>query len=233
MSVAPFVPVSGDMTEMTIGQAFAATTEEWSDLQLVTYNDNVTSQKEFYYLPQAVIDDDPETFEGCEAGWYLIDEYGDPDLEAGCQNAEVLPYGQGCVLNGWIDGLGSTSAGEVLSKNVEIEIPNGARRMTGNALPRTIDINEIKSGTDEWSDIQLVTYDDNVTSQQEFYYLPQAVIDDDPETFDGFEAGWYFIDEYGDPDLEAGRQMLPVPAGQGFVINAWVEGATYIIPKPL
>ena len=231
MIVATFEPISGSAGTMTIGEAFSQVSEDWADMALVTYDDNVTSQATYYWLSKAIIDDDPETFAGCEPGWYFEDD-GEPDLVRGCQNSQSLPFARGCVINGLLmSGAKATSAGAVSTINTEVTVPLDARRMTGNTLPRVLNINEVKQLSDDWADMALVTYDKNVTSQNTYYYLSQAIIEDDPETFAGCEPGWY-PEVDGEPDIETGRANVNFDPGEGFVINGLLmSGATYRLPK--
>lgn len=233
MSTAQFIGIGILPTALTI-ESFTQNSGEWGDSYLVTYNDNVQSQNTYYYLSEAMIaayDLDPKVY---IPGWYFCDEESMPDTEKGVQKAS-LPYAQGCVIVGSaMDGVSLTSAGEVSTDYYEIVIPSGSRKMTGNTLPRTIDINEVQQIGGEWGDSYLVTYNDNVQSQNTYYYLSASMIaayDLDPEAY---KPGWYFCDEESMPDVTKGVQKVSFAPGQGFVIvGSAMDGVTIRFPKAI
>ena len=233
MSAAQFLVIGKLPTEMTI-ESFAQNSGEWMDSYLVTYNDNVQSQDTFYFLSSGMIslyDLDPTIY---KPGWYFPDGEYMPDVERGIQKT-ALPYTQGCVIVGATSaGVDLTSAGEVSTDTYEIVIDQDARRMTGNTLPRTIDIGEIQQIGGEWMDSYLVTYNDNVQSQNTYYYLSESMIslyDLDPTIY---KPGWYFPDGEYMPDVEQGVQKVPFAPGQGFVIvGATSAGVTIRFPKAI
>ena len=235
MSVAQFLTVGGDPTKMTI-ESFAQNSGEWGDSFLVKYNDNIQSISEnLYFLSADMIKNYELPADVYKPGWYFLDAETMPDLERGIQKAE-LPYTQGCLIYGAaFDGVGITSAGEVENDNYEIVVPNGARRMTGNPLPRKIDINEIEQVGGDWGDSFLVTYNDNVQSTSDnLYCLTADMIKNYELDTELYKPGWYFLDAETMPDLERGIQHISFDPGQGFVIyGAAMDGVTIRFPKAI
>ena len=233
MSVAQFVTVGGNPAAMTI-ESFAQNSGEWMDSFLVKYNDNIESISEnFYFLSADMIKNYDLPADVYKPGWYFADGEGLPDLDRGIQKAE-LPYTQGCLIYGAAGaGVALTSAGEVENDNYEIVIASGARHMTGNPLPRKIDINELEQVGGDWMDSFLVTYNDNVesTSENLFCLTAEMIVNYDLPA-DVYKPGWYFADGEGLPDLDRGIQKITFDAGQGFVIyGAAAAGVTIRFPK--
>lgn len=225
MRVATFAPIKGSLAEMTIGSV-QQNGGDPADIVLATYNDNVTRLREFHFFTKDFI----ETEElGCKEGWYEPDADGEYDLEKN-SNDVALPFGYACVVDGVATDTSFMFSGSVVTTDVEVELSAGQRRMTGNTLPREIDINEIKQVGGDPADLVLATYNDNVTRLCEYHYFTKEFIAAEEL---GCEEGWYEPDADGEYDLEAGPAHVTIKAGQGFVIDCVAVSATFKLPAAL
>jgi len=232
MRVATFMPISGSLT---LGHYVPTGATYPGQITLGTYDDNVTRQHEYWYFDSATAIEAE-----VEPGWYLTKEDPDegtvPDFGAGVQNAVELPYGRACVMVSIEDGANYNTQGNVALANVEIQVDQDHRRMTGNSMPRAINISEITTGNGESAtfpgQLTLGTYDDNVTRQHEYWYFDPATA-----TEAEVEVGWYLTKEDPDegtiPDFEAGVQSFTFAPGQGFVMTSMEDGAVFTLPKAL
>ena len=227
-AAATFLPVTGTAGDVTLGD-IKQVGGYVSAFTLTTYDDNVTSQNEYWYFDEEAAGDAE-----IEAGWYELTEDEDgnivPNIEKGVQNNASLPLGQGCVIVSIDDDTQYTSAGAVDSIVREFSIPSGARKMTGNVLPVTLKLGQIKQVGGYVSAFTLTTYDNNVTSQNEYWYF------DEEAAFDAeIEVGWYELTEDEDgnivPNIEKGVQNFDVAPGEGFVVVSIEDSATLQFPK--
>ena len=218
-SAATFLLVGENPTAIKISD-IKQTAGDPGDLTLCLYNDNVTRQAQYWYFSSEA------TGGNLEEGWYLLDGNGDPDLEGGVKDAS-LPYGQGCVINSFNSSAEYTSAGEVDSIKREFTVNNGARKMMGNVLPRTVYLREIKQTVGDPGDLTFCTYDNNVTRQAQYWYFSSEA------TGGELEEGWYILDGNGDPDFESGVQDFAIPSGEGFVVNSFNSSAVLQFPKAI
>ena len=226
--VSTFLPINGAAGDLTLGD-IKQVGGSVSSFTLTTYDNNVTSQKEYWYF-------DADTAEAAEIdeGWYELTEDEDdniiPDIEKGAQNDEPLPLGQGCVIVSVDDDATYSSAGVVDSIVREFSVPAGDRKMTGNVLPKTLTLGQIKQVGGSVSSFTLTTYDNNVTSQKEYWYF-------DADTAESVEIdeGWYELTEDEDdniiPDIEKGVQNFSVGSGEGFVVVSVDDDAVLQFPK--
>ena len=218
-SAATFLKIGENPTEINISD-IKQTVGDPGDLTLCTYDDNVTRTASYqFFSAEATGGELPE-------GWYVLDKSGDPDFEAGPQDAN-LPYGQGCVIVSSNSKAEYTSAGEVDSIKREFKVTINTRKMMGNILPRTVMLSEIKQTVGDPGDLTLCTYDDNVTRTASYqFFSAEATGGELPE-------GWYVLDKSGDPDFEAGPQDFGIPSGQGFVVVSGNSNAVLQFPKAI
>ena len=229
-AVSTFLPVGGTAASVKLGDVKQAGGYV-SAFTLTTYDDNVTSQKEYWFFDETAA----EEAGGIDVGWYELTEDEDenivPDIEKGVQNDVELPLGQGCVIVSVDDDTEYTSAGEVDSIVREFNVPNGARKMTGNVLPKDLNLGQIKQVGGFVSAFTLTTYDNNVTSQKEYWYFDDTAA----EEAGGIDVGWYELTEDEDenivPDIEKGVQNFNVPSGQGFVVVSVDDDTVLQFPK--
>ena len=220
-SAATFLLVGENPTAIKLSDIIQ-TAGEPGDLTLCTYNDNVTRLSQYIYVSaeaaaEAKID----------AGWYILDGDGNPDVEAGVKNVD-LPYGQGCVINSSSSTAEYTSAGEVDSIKREFTVTANTRKMMGNVLPRDIRLSELKQTVGEPGDLTLCTYDDNVTRTAQYIYVSEEAAAEAK-----IDAGWYILDGDGNPDVEAGVKDFTITSGQGFVVNSSNSSAVLQFPKAI
>ena len=187
------------------------------DLTLCLYDDNVTRTAQYWFFSSEA------TGGELEEGWYILDSNGEPDFEKGIQSA-ALPYGQGCVINSVNSDAGYTSAGAVDNIEREFSVPNGARKMMGNVLPKQITLSQIKQSVGDPGDLTFCTYDNNVTRTAQYWFFSTEA------TGGELEEGWYILDNNGEPDFEKGVQDIPLPAGEGFVVNSVNSSAVLKFP---
>ena len=218
-SAATFLKVGENPTAIKISD-IKQTVGDPGDLTLCTYNDNVTRTASYWFFStEATGGELPE-------GWYLLDNNGDPDFEAGTKSVD-LPYGQGCVIVSGNSSATYTSAGEVDSINREFTVTAGARKMMGNVLPRAVQLSEIKQTVGDPGDLTLCTYNNNVTRTASYWFFSTEA------TGGELAEGWYILDNNGDPDFEAGPQNLTFTSGDGFVIVSGNSSAVLQFPKAI
>ena len=222
--VSTFLPINGTAGDLTLGDIKQIGTV--GDFTLTTYGNNVNSLNEYWYF-----DADVASEMSIDEGWYVLtDDDGEtvPDFDAGVQNDESLPRGQGCVVVSVSDDATYTSAGAVDSIEREFYIAAGDRKMTGNILPKAITLGQIKQiGT--VGDFTLTTYGNNVNSLNEYWYF-----DADVASEMSIDEGWYVLmDDDGEtvPDFEAGVQNVSFGAGEGFVVVSVSDDAFLRFPK--
>jgi hypothetical protein len=220
-SAATFLNVGENPTAIKISD-IKQTVGDPGDLTLCLYDDNVTRQAQYIYLSAEVAEE-----AGVEAGWYVINNYGEPNLDAGPQSAD-LPLGQGCVIISGNSSAEYTSAGAVDSIVREFKVTAGARKMMGNILPRAITLSELKQTSGDPGDLTFCTYDNNVTRLAQYIYLADEVAQEA-----GVAAGWYSINNYGEPDLDAGAQDFEIASGAGFVVVSGNSNAVLTFPKAM
>jgi len=220
-SAATFLLIGENPTEIKISD-IKQTSGDPGDLTLCTYNDNVTRLAQYIYFSDEIAEG-----EGIDAGWYSVNSYGEPNIEAGVQNV-ALPYGQGCVINSTSSSAEYTSAGEVDSIKREFTVTAGARKMMGNVLPRAIRLSELKQTVGDPGDLVFCTYDNNVTRLAQYIYFSDEVAEGE-----GIDAGWYSINSYGEPNIEAGTQDFTIASGEGFVIVSSSNSAVLQFPKAI
>ena len=219
-SAATFLLVGENPTAIKLSDIIQ-TAGEPGDLTLCTYNDNVTRLSQYIYVSaeaaaEAKID----------AGWYILDGDGNPDVEAGVKNVD-LPYGQGCVINSSSSTAEYTSAGEVDSIKREFTVTANTRKMMGNVLPRDIRLSELKQTVGDPGDLTFCTYDNNVTRQAQYWYFSSEA------TGGELEEGWYVLNSNDEPRFELCVQNFDIASGAGFVVVSANSSAVLQFPKAI
>lgn len=190
----------------------------------------------FFCLPQAYIDIDPETYSG-SAGWYPNSLFQKEE----CMNGYKLPNGTGILVKA-PNGTGAMLVfnGEVKQTKNDIDV--GAFVIAGNSSPTAITLGDITvnsviddqtgeviTGWDMNSDYILL-YDATGKALGNFFNLPQAYIDIDPETYSG-SVGWYPNSLF---QKEECMNDYPLPAGSAFLVKAPNGNQAVItIPSPV
>ena len=100
--------------------------------------------------------------------------------------------------------------------------------MMGNVLPRAIRLSELKQTVGDPGDLVFCTYDNNVTRLAQYIYFSDEVAEGE-----GIDAGWYSINSYGEPNIEAGTQDFTIASGEGFVIVSSSNSAVLQFPKAI
>ena len=241
MRICSFGQIGKTLSEMTIA-GFAQQGGDPEDVQLCTYDDNVTQLRRFAYFSKEFFDDPDMKLDYPNAvpGWYEYpaSAFDDFDFEKPC-NDVALPYGQGCVLVGGASGgVTFNSSGEVVEQEVEIELAVNHRRMTGNVLPRKCNVSEIKQVGGDPEDIQLYTYNNNVQTQHRYAYFGEEfwADEDNQKDFPGGSIGWYEYPEsaFDDFELDAPPVSFTFDPNEGFVMVGGASGgATFKLPKAI
>ena len=209
-------PMDLDITNIT------QTAGESLDLTVGIYDDNVTRQRQYQYIMPADVDGEDIK----EAGWYLVDNQGDVDIEGGVQST-ALPYGQGCVIVSGNSAALYSSAGIVDSIAREFSVTAGARKMMGNVLPRSVTLSEITQVAGNSLDLTIGIYDNNVTRLRQYQYIMEEDVDGE----DIKASGWYLVDNQGDVDIESGVQNMAFASGDGFVVVSGNSNAVLKFPR--
>ncbi len=193
-----------------------------ADLILCTYNDNVSRTAMYIYINA----EEAAVAELASAGWYQLDDEFNP-IPDEVKDFE-LPFGQGCVIVSGSSDAAYTSKGVVDSIKREFSVTENTSKMTGNVLPHSIMLSDLKQTAGGAADLILCTYNDNVSRTAMYIYINA----EEAAVAGLASAGWYQLDDEFNPIPDEVKDF-ELPSGQGFVVVSGNSDAVLQFPSAM
>ena len=153
---------------------------------------------------------------GSQAGWY-------DDTEFSFEGNKEFDLGSGFITTLFSANVGFTYAGEVFDDSFTLDCAGKKYNIIPNALPRTIQLNEIlPTGWDYENDQLRLLNPANSASLQRFVWLTK---EEATEGGVGSQAGWYDDTEFS---FEGAKEIAP---GDGLITTLFSPSVLFTFPK--